>query len=51
MQTSRELIESFEADMQLRGYRPRTMLAYGRCVRNYLSYAEEDSGDFGEVHA
>lgn len=51
MQTSRELIESFEADMQLRGYRPRTMLAYGRCVRNYLAYADEDSGDFCEVHA
>ncbi|MFW5740038.1 MAG: phage integrase N-terminal SAM-like domain-containing protein, partial [Myxococcota bacterium] len=47
----RELFESFQADMQLRGYRPKTMLSYGRCVRNYLAHAEANPGDFCENHA
>jgi integrase/recombinase XerD len=46
-----ELFESFQGDMQLRGYRPKTMLSYGRCVRNYLEHAEHDPGDFCETHA
>jgi site-specific recombinase XerD len=51
MNNSRELIESFEGDMLLRGYRPRTMLSYGRCVRNYLAHAAGYSGNFDETHA
>jgi site-specific recombinase XerD len=51
MQTSHQLIESFQADMQLRGYRPKTMLSYGRCVRKYLEHAQGKPGDFGEIHA
>lgn len=51
METSQQLIESFEADMQLRGYRPKTMIAYRRCVRKYLKHAQDNPGDFCETHA
>lgn len=51
MTISHDLIESFDGDMLLRGYRPRTMVAYGRCVRNYLAHSAKSSGDFGETHA
>lgn len=51
METSHQLIESFQADMQLRGYRPKTMIAYRRCVRNYLKHAAAHPGDFCETHA
>ncbi len=51
MTFSHDLIESFDGDMLLRGYRPRTMVAYGRCVRNYLAHSAKCSGDFGETHA
>jgi site-specific recombinase XerD len=51
MEASQYLIESFQADMQLRGYRPKTMLAYRRCVRNYLAHARRKPGDFSETDA
>jgi integrase/recombinase XerD len=51
MTNSRDLIESFDGDMLLRGYRPRTMLAYGRCVRNYLAHRPKNPGGFSETHA
>lgn len=45
-----DLIESFAGDLKLRGYRPTTMVAYGRCIRNYLEYRTEED-EFGELHA
>jgi len=51
METSHQLIESFQADMQLRGYRPKTMLAYGRCVRNYVQFIDDESREFCELDA
>jgi site-specific recombinase XerD len=51
MEASHLLIKSFHADMLLRGYRPRTILAYCRCVRKYLAHAQSKPGDFGETHA
>ena len=50
MQKSDKWMVLFRGNLKLRGYRPHTMLAYGRCVRNYLDYHCEKS-KFSELDA
>jgi integrase/recombinase XerD len=45
------LVDEFRADLELRAYRPNTILSYEAPLIKYLQYTERVGGSFGQAHA